>query len=284
MWYREARKCIFVCLTVVALCGMILCGCRRENHSDEDINKPSVGDTVSDTPTIKIEDETPNSKETENETTSEAEEGGNEPEDDAELNPDSFFTIEEISDEVFGRMQGKSFPEGCTISREDLRYLKLLYKDIEGNVHEGEMVCNKEIAGKLTEIFRELYDAGYPIEKITLIDDYDGDDDASMSDNNTSCFNYRVVSGTNKLSNHAMGLAVDLNPRYNPYVRTKNGVEVIEPENGAAYADRSGDFPYKIDKDDLAYRLFTEAGFSWGGSWKNSKDYQHFEYKATPTE
>ncbi len=195
-----------------------------------------------------------------------------------EPDPDDCFVSEEISDEVFARMQGRSFPEGCTISREDLRYLKLLYKDTEGITHEGEMVCNKAIADKLTDIFRKLYDADYPIEKMVLIDEYDGDDDASMSDNNTSCFNYRVVSGTTKLSKHAMGLAVDLNPRYNPYIHTVNGTKTVEPANGEEYADRSRDFTYKIDKDDLAYKLFREAGFSWGGSWKNSKDYQHFQY------
>ena len=273
MCYIKAKKFIFKFITVYFACGIILCGCGRDDHSKEDINNPSVDGTVIDTPTIKIEDETGKDAVEEVQTDVAIEE----PEEPDVYDPDSYFTAEEISDELFARMQGKSFPEGCTVSRDDLRYLKLLYKDIDGNVHEGEMICNKKIAGKLTDIFRKLYDADYPIEKMTLIDDYDGDDDASMSDNNTSCFNYRVVSGTNKLSKHAMGLAVDLNPRYNPYVRTKNGVEVIEPENGTEYADRSGDFSYKIDKDDLAYRLFIEAGFSWGGSWKNSKDYQHFQ-------
>ena len=195
------------------------------------------------------------------------------------LDPSEWFTSEEIPDDVFERMQGKSFPESCTVSRDDLRYLKLLYKDVDGNTNEGEMVCNKEIADKLTDIFRQLYNADYPIEKMVLIDDYDGDDDASMSDNNTSCFNYRVISGTNKLSKHAMGLAVDLNPRYNPYIHTVNGTQIVEPANGEEYADRSRDFTYKIDKEDLAYKLFLEAGFTWGGAWKNSKDYQHFQYR-----
>ena len=202
-----------------------------------------------------------------------------EPEKTAEPDPDKYFYAEEISDEVFARMQGKSYPEGCTTERGDLRYLSLLYKDTDGNTHEGELVCNKMIADKLTEIFRQLFDADYPIEKMVLIDEYGGDDDASMSDNNTSCFNYRVVSGTNNLSKHAMGLAVDINPRYNPYIRKVDGAESVEPENGKEYADRSKDFPYKIDKEDLAYKLFTQAGFTWGGSWKSVKDYQHFEYK-----
>ena len=192
--------------------------------------------------------------------------------------PSGSFFAEEINDDIFARMDGKSFAKDCTTKREDLKYLHLLYKDIDGNAHEGEMVCNAVIADKLISIFRQLYDADYPIEKMVLIDEYNADDDASMSDNNTSCFNYRLVSGTNSISKHGLGLAVDLNPRYNPYVHTIDNEELIEPENGAEYADRSGDFDYKIDEEDLAYKLFTQEGFTWGGSWKNSKDYQHFQY------
>ena len=176
------------------------------------------------------------------------------------------------------KAKGKSFPDSCTTSRDDLRLLHLLYKDINGDTCEGEMICNVAIADSLVDIFRQLYDNDYPIEKMVLIDEYGGDDDASMADNNTSCFNYREVSGTGKLSKHAYGLAVDLNPRYNPYIHKINGETLIEPENGKEYADRSLEFDYKIDEDDLAYKLFTGAGFTWGGSWKISKDYQHFQY------
>ena len=252
-------------LTVAAIC-LALAACSHEDPPAES----AVNETVdAPLPVISIENDIKTETSEEPETVEEA----------AEPDPDEYFTAEEIPDEVFARMQGKSFPEDCSISRDDLRYLKLLYKDMEGNTHEGEMVCNKTIADKLTDIFRKLYDADYPIEKMVLIDEYGGDDDASMSDNNTSCFNYRVVAGTTKLSKHAMGLAVDLNPRYNPYIHTVNGKESVEPANGEEYADRSRDFNYKIDKEDLAYKLFLEAGFTWGGSWKNSKDYQHFQYK-----
>ncbi len=199
---------------------------------------------------------------------------------DATPEPADYFYAEEISDDLFSRMQGKSYPSDCPINRDDLRHLVLLYKDINGDTHEGEMVCNAQIADRLIDIFRQLYEADYPIEKMALIDEYGGDDDASMEDNNTSCFNYRVVSGTKKISRHGYGMAVDLNPRYNPYVHTVDGQTVIEPVNGQEYADREADFDYKIDKDDLAYKLFTQAGFTWGGSWKSVKDYQHFQIDA----
>ena len=100
-----------------------------------------------------------------------------------------------------------------------------------------------------------------------------------MADNNTSCFNYRTVPGKSKLSNHSYGRAIDINPLYNPYVRTKDGKVLVSPQNAEEYADRSADFPYKIDREDLCYQLFTEHGFEWGGAWNSSKDYQHFEKK-----
>ncbi len=191
--------------------------------------------------------------------------------------PEEAFYITEIGDELFERMRGLSFKEDCTLPREDLRYLHVLHKTADGNTMEGELVVNVHIADTVLEIFRELYEMDYPIEKIRLIDEYDADDERSMADNNTSCFNFRLVSDTNTVSRHGMGLAIDLNPFYNPYVRTKDGQTIVEPAGSDPYADRTKDFPYKIDTEDPAYRLFTKKGFIWGGLWKNSKDYQHFE-------
>ena len=190
---------------------------------------------------------------------------------------ESSFYISDISDELFAKMQGKSYKENCTIPRTDLRYLHLLHKTLDGATREGELVCNKKIAEKLLSIFKELYCAGYPIEKIRLIDEYDADDERSMSDNNSSCFNFRFISHTTVVSKHGQGLAVDINPRYNPYYKLVKGKPNIEPFNGTAYLDRSKNFPYKIDHNDLVYKLFTEAGFEWGGDWQGVKDWQHFE-------
>jgi hypothetical protein len=167
----------------------------------------------------------------------------------------------------------------AVIGDEELVYLHVLYCDFDGQTQEGELICNREIAQDLVEIFEGLYQANYPIEKICLIDAYDGDDEASMADDNSSCFNYRTIAGTDKISNHAYGLAVDINPLYNPYITGSDGNTVVSPKEGSAYADRSLDFSYKIDHDDLCYRLFTEHGFTWGGDWNSSKDYQHFEKK-----
>ena len=199
------------------------------------------------------------------------------PQEDEQPDPATAFYSTPISDELFLRMQGKSFKDDCTLPTEDLRSLHVLHKTIDGETKEGELVVNVHIAESVLMIFRELYENDYPIEKIRLIDEYDADDERSMEDNNTSCFNFRLVSDTNTVSRHGMGLAIDINPFYNPYVRTKDGEMFVEPAGAEAYADRTQEFPYKIDPDDLAYKLFTEHGFTWGGSWKNSKDYQHFE-------
>ena len=106
------------------------------------------------------------------------------------------FYSSTITDDIWKRIYGRSFKENCPLPVEDLRYLHLLHKDLDGNTKEGEMICSVHIADTLLEIFRELYAAGYPIEKIRLVDEYGADDETSMRDNNSSCFNFRFISGT----------------------------------------------------------------------------------------
>ena len=236
------------------------------------------------------------------------------------------FYYEQLTDEVKEIITGISYPVSAAdaaasalpavnlladdaspaVSYDDLRYLSVLYYDFNGEVQTGELICNKGIAQDLVEIFYELYRNEYQIEKIKLIDEYQGDDTASMADNNTSCFNYRVVDGTSNLSKHALGLAIDINPFFNPYVvygttslskhalgcaidinpfynpyvvynHGADGETYISPAGSEIYADRSREFPYKIDENDLCCRLFKEHGFIWGGNWNSCKDYQHFQ-------
>lgn len=213
------------------------------------------------------------------------------------------FYYEPISDNLRRYMTGISYPgtqmpENTAVSDTDsteaeaeftpeitldeLRYVHILHYDFDGDPAEGELICNEYIAQDLVEIFYELYHNEYRLERVLLIDEYDGDDIASMEDNNTSCFNYRVVAGSSSLSRHAYGLAVDVNPLYNPYVTySKDGSRNVSPVSGESYADRTAAFPYKIDEEDLCYKLFIQHGFTWGGSWNHSKDYQHFQ-KAKP--
>jgi hypothetical protein len=150
--------------------------------------------------------------------------------------------------------------------------------DGEGKSHEGIIVCNHAIASDLRQIFAELYRQKYPIERIRPISEYANDDERSMRANNTSCYCYRPIAGSTRLSKHAQGMAIDINPLYNPCVqRRKDGTLKVQPATATPYVQRNKNFKYKITKGDLCYRLFTEHGFTWGGAWRSKKDYQHFE-------
>lgn len=190
------------------------------------------------------------------------------------------FYYESLNDTIKEQITGISYPADDTdaaVSYDMLRHVNLLYYDFNGEIQTGELICHKAIAQDLTEIFYELYEMRYPIEKIALIDDYQGDDELSMQDNNTSCFNYRALA-SGKLSNHAYGLAIDLNPFYNPYVTHRSDGSVhIAPAGSEEYADREQTFAHKIDEEDPACQLFKQHGFTWGGNWRSVKDYQHFE-------
>ena len=187
------------------------------------------------------------------------------------------FYQQEITDDIFARIEGKSFKANCTTPREDLRYLRVLHYNLDREVLQGELICHKDIADDLLAIFQELYKAAYPIERMVLIDEYEADDEASMRDNNTSAFNFRRASGMQRLSSHSTGMAIDINPLYNPLVKHREGKTKVFPTTAIAYIDRTKFFPYKIEKGDLCCRLFKKYGFSWGGDWRSSKDYQHFE-------
>lgn len=187
------------------------------------------------------------------------------------------FSVTTIDDTSFARMKGKTYKDNCTVPLSELRHVKVLYKNKEQQTLKGEIVCNKHIADDVAEIFYELYKANYPIEKIRLMDDYNADDETAMRDNNTSSFNFRFISHSTKVSKHGLGLAVDLNTLYNPFVLTVDGKLHVESATALKYVDRSKNFDYKIDENDLAYKLFIQHGFEWGGHWKTRKDYQHFE-------
>lgn len=183
------------------------------------------------------------------------------------------FASQPIPEEVRARMEGKSMKDKAKIGYDDLRYLTLYYYDFDSRIQQGEMVCNKAIAHDLLSIFRTLFMEAYPIHSIRLVDDFDASDEASMQANNSSCFNYRTIAGSWRLSRHAFGMAVDINPLQNPCVRGSR----IRPSTATDYVDRSKNFPHKIDDNDLCKKTFESHGFRWGGRWRSVKDYQHFE-------
>ncbi len=199
---------------------------------------------------------------------------------------EKYFQAYEIKTEgaVYGRINGKSYRDNQDVALSDLRYLKVLHYNFDHQLQVGEIIVNKGLAEEVLEIFREFYDAEYEIQSMHLVDNYwtgDGEssDSASIDKNNTSCFNYRPVTGGKKLSNHAYGFAIDINPQQNPYVSYRDGKARWSHENANDYIDRSTGLPHVITHEDLAFKIFTAHGFSWGGDWSNPKDYQHFEKK-----
>lgn len=188
------------------------------------------------------------------------------------------FYFEKLSHIIKEKITGNSFPKKFSskytaISYDDLRYLKLKYKDFSGIEHnDGEMIVNKNVAKEVLAIFYELYINDYSINKIKLVEEYNASDELSMQDNNTSSFNYRMVEMDDKLSWHCFGLAIDINPLYNPYILG----DELYPSTAKKYIDRTKEFAGKIDHQDLAYITFIKYGWKWGGDFINSKDYQHF--------
>ncbi|MEX2557590.1 MAG: M15 family metallopeptidase [Actinomycetota bacterium] len=167
-----------------------------------------------------------------------------------------------------------SWRTGCPVPLKDLRILRMTHRGFDRRVHAGELVVHEDHAGAVLGVFRSLFDAEFPIERMELVDEYEGDDDLSMAANNTSAFNCRPSTGSpGEWSQHAYGLAIDINPVQNPYV-TKSGS--VEPPKGAAYVDRSTKAPGVIHRNDAVVQAFARIGWEWGGDWTSAKDYQHF--------
>lgn len=176
--------------------------------------------------------------------------------------------------ELLKRIQAVSWLSICDPIVDDLVYLKVPYWGFDDTMHEGELVVHKAVAPDLIDIFNQLAQHKFPIKSIQTIDRYDNNDERSMADNNTSAFNCRAKTMLpDQLSNHAKGIAIDINPRMNPFIKGDN----ILPENGKTYTDRTQEQPGMITENSLILRLFREKGWIWGGDWTSLKDYQHFE-------
>lgn len=188
------------------------------------------------------------------------------------------FYYSNISSALKEQITGYSFPtkfndKFSKIEYDALNYVHIKYYDFSGLVHEdGEMIVNKNVSQEVVEIFYKLYEKKYPLNSVKLVEEYNASDEQSMEANNTSAFNYRITEDNEKLSWHAFGLAIDINPLYNPYILGKN----IYPTTASKYINRTRKFVGKIDHNDIAYTVFKEYGWSWGGDFINSKDYQHF--------
>lgn len=191
--------------------------------------------------------------------------------------------ISTISPEIQQRMiKGNSWREGCPVSLNNLRYLQLTHWDFNGQVTIGEMVVHKDVALEVSYIFEELYNIHYPINKMELVSNYNGNDWQSIEADNSSAFNCRLATGSNKWSRHSYGKAIDINPIENPYVSRKGHISHKASwkykkrvhKNLNDSADRA-----VLLRSDKATKIFKRYGWQWGGDWNTVKDYQHFVKK-----
>ncbi|HZR15569.1 MAG TPA: M15 family metallopeptidase [Acidimicrobiia bacterium] len=166
-----------------------------------------------------------------------------------------------------------SWRPGCPVPLSGLRIVALSYRGFDGGVHTGRLVVNATVTGAIVTVFHRLFDLGFPIERMVPVDAYGGNDDAVDAADDTSAFNCRPPDGGSGWSEHAYGLAVDVNPLRNPYVHADGSVKLAVSR---PWTDRSLTLPGMIHAGDAVVRAFASIGWGWGGSWSGARDYQHF--------
>lgn len=153
---------------------------------------------------------------------------------------------------------------------DSLTLLKVEFYDFQGKLNHGYLVVNIELEDDVRELFELIKSSKFPIDKVVPIVHYEWDDDASMQANNTSAFNYRTIEGTNRLSHHATGRAIDINPFQNPVMYSDGK---ISPK-GAKYNPK---VPGTLTADSEIVKFMKSRGWRWGGDWTSFKDYHHFD-------
>lgn len=160
---------------------------------------------------------------------------------------------------------GKEIPEEI---RKNLTLRSVRFFSFDEEEKEGQLVVHAALADEVQQIFEKLFEIRFSIQQIVPVIAYRWDDNASMAANNSSAFNYRIIAGTDRLSNHSYGRAIDLNPMQNPYTQ-RDGVVV---PLGATY-----DLAQKGTVTPEVAEVFKAYGWEWGGDWVERKDWQHFE-------
>ena len=173
------------------------------------------------------------------------------------------------------KMKKVTWVEACPVSIDDLYLLRVLHWTEEKQIVWGEMILTKRVVEDARQVFEDLYQLQFPIHKMRPAVHYNGSDEDSMADNNSTTFNCRKVKGTDRWSAHSYGEAIDINPLWNPYVQ---GL-IIYPENAKFFTDRSNVIPGMINKGDEIISVLERHGWQWGSKKKNVKDYQHFARK-----
>lgn len=194
------------------------------------------------------------------------------------------FHVEPLSTELREDMIAMgTWKPACPLSLDRLRRVTFAYIDFDDNEHkDGELIVMDVVASYVTKIFEELYQRRFPLTSAKRIEHYDGSDDASMNANNTSAFNYRVIGGTNIISMHGYGLAIDVNPVQNPFIlrpvpHPEKGCMMIEvwPGAGVKFLSRASKLPGMVEP---IVDIFAKYGFrDWGGLWIDMVDIHHFQ-------
>jgi hypothetical protein len=172
-------------------------------------------------------------------------------------------------DAVLGR---STWAPGCPVPARQLSWVRLTFRGFDGARHTGELLANRSVATDLVHVFRDLYDARFPLEQMRITTKAEQTAAPTGDGNDTGAFNCRPVRGATSYSQHAYGLAVDVNPFQNPYL--KGGL--VLPELAGAYRDRAWHRPGMILAGGPVVRAFHRIGWGWGGSWHSLKDLQHF--------
>jgi hypothetical protein len=180
-------------------------------------------------------------------------------------------TVEPVSGAVRERMGG-TWEEGCPVALEQLRYVTVSFMGFDGRAHTGELVVHADHAEAVVSVFERLFTARFPIEEMRLVTNADLAAPPTGDGNNTAAFVCRVVRGGSRFSAHAYGLAVDVNPFHNPYLRG----DLVLPELASAYADRTWERPGMIQDGDVVVTAFESIGWTWGGRWDDPVDTMHF--------
>jgi peptidoglycan LD-endopeptidase CwlK len=174
---------------------------------------------------------------------------------------DCSYTIEEA-------IKRNEIPESII---KQLTLIDVEYYSFDDILHKGQLVVNKKVSKDIVEIFKFIKASRFPIAKVIPAVYYNWNDEASMDDNNTTAFNYRKVKGFKVLSPHSYGLAIDINPQQNPHIKGK----VFQPVTGKYDRNIKG----TILRESKLVQEFVKRGWQWGGRWRSSQDYQHFEKK-----
>lgn len=174
-----------------------------------------------------------------------------------------------VPDDVLAR---SSWSPDCPVTVDELAYLTMTHWGFDGAVHTGEMIVNAAVADDIVRVFGRLFDARFPIEQMRVIDAFEIDLPPTGDGNDTTSFVCRPAVGSGSWSQHAFGLAVDINPFHNPYLKG----DLVLPELASYYIDRDRDEPGMVHRGDAVVRAFAEIGWQWGGDWTTLKDWMHF--------